>query len=98
MWNKITRTLAGAKAPFIWIADKWNKFELWVASIAPGVKTHLTALTLLVGNSAFELKDYISQLPIEVLSKYLTADFIIGLNLALITLIFWFRRLANKVD
>lgn len=91
MWDKI-------KSPFVWVSDKWNKFELWVASIAPGFKTHLTAFTLLVGNTAFEFKDYISQLPIEALTKYMTADFIIGLNIALITLIFWFRRLANKVD
>lgn len=84
------------KTPFVWLADKWNKFEDWMASIAPGVKTHVTAAAIFVGDVAYMFKDYLEQLPIEVLTKHLTADFLIGLNLILVSLIFWFRRLANK--
>lgn len=84
------------KKPFIWLGNTWDRFEHWVASIAPGVKTHLTAALMFIGDSAFMLKDYISELPIEILTKHLTADFIMGMNLMLITLIFWFRRLGKK--
>lgn len=84
------------KTPFVWIAKQWDKFEHWVASIAPGVKTKLTAATAFVGNTAFLFKDYIDQLPMEAFTKYLTADVILGMNLILLTLIYWFKRLSDK--
>jgi hypothetical protein len=88
--------LNAIKAPFIWIADKWGKFNNWVAKIAPGFKTHITAVLAMIGNMAFFFKDYIDQLPVQVLTKYITADTLVIANMILISLIFWFRSLANK--
>lgn len=75
---------------------QWDKFETWAATIAPGVKTHTAAGLAFVGNTAFFVKDYVEQLPVEAVTKYITADTLVIANMILISLIFWFRRLANK--
>lgn len=82
-------------APFTWVYAQWTKFQAWVASIAPGVKVKLTAFLGLLGNGAFYMKDYLDQLPIEIFSRYLTAGMLLGMNMVLLTLIYWFRGLSK---
>lgn len=78
---------------FIWIKDKWNSFETWVASWMPGFKTKTVTALGAVGFYAATLQEYITGLP---LSTFMNATQITITGAVLFSLAFWFRRLADK--
>ena len=84
------------KAPFVWLNNLRHKLNDWVYRQMPGWKTHITAAIAFLGNTAFVLKDYVSQIPVEFLQKYITSDTLVVFNLILLSLIFWFRSLGNR--
>ena len=75
-----------------WIKDKWNKFETWVASWAPGLKTKLASAAGAVGSGALVVQSYITGLPLD---KFITGTQIAIVTAILFTLSFWFRHLTN---
>lgn len=78
---------------WVWLKDKWNKFQDWVASWMPGFKTQLVAGIGIVGSLAGMLQEYISGMP---LGQFMTATQITVVTMVLFTLTFWFRQLANR--
>lgn len=87
MWETI-------KSPFLWLQNKWLKFEAWCASVAPGVKTQTVAFLGLLGNAAATTQEYFTGLPLD---KFVTGTQLLVANVVLFSLAFWFRRL-NKVQ
>ena len=86
LWQKI-------KVPFVWIADKWHKFELWLASIAPGVKTKMIAGASTVASLASALQEFITGIP---LGQIVSAEKVVIITTVLFALTFWLRRLSDK--
>lgn len=77
------------------IKEYWNRFEAWVHSWFPGVKTKATLVMGMVGESAAVLQDFVTGLP--------TADFISTktlslISLALFVLAFWFKNMGERVE
>lgn len=81
-----------AKAPFVWIANLWTKFEAWVASWAPGWKTQIIAGLGAVGEGAGALQEYFTGIPLD---KFITGTQVAIVSVVLFSLAFWFRRLSN---
>lgn len=80
---------------FNYLKDKWNKFECWVHTWFPGIKTKAVLLMGTVGQGAALLQEFFSGLP--------TADFISTktlslISLALFVLAFWFKNMGERVD
>ena len=86
MWNKI-------KAPFVWIADKWHKFEFWVASIAPGLKTKIISALGVIGSASALCQEWVTGIP---LSQLIGTTEALIVTTVLFSLTYWFRRLADK--
>lgn len=76
-----------------WIKDKFNRFEMWVADIAPGFKTKAVALIGIIGTTADALQEYLTGLPTEAYISAINRSIIFAV---LFTLAFWFKRLADK--
>lgn len=96
MLNTIKNVWAAVKAPFTWLNNLRHKVNDWVYRQIPGWKTHITASIMFLGNSAFYLKDYMGQVPVEFLQKYVTGDTILLANMVLLTFVFWFKSLSNR--
>ncbi len=79
----------------LWIEDKWAKFEAWVASWMPGLKTKIVSGLGAVGGLAAYLQEYISGLP---LNKFMTGTQIALASAVLFSLTFWFRGLGDRVN
>lgn len=86
MWLKKTLT---------WVEDKWARFEAWVASWMPGLKTKVVAGLGVVGTVASQLQEYITGLP---LSEFMNGTQIAIATGLLFTLTFWFRGLGDRVS
>lgn len=80
---------------FSWLKDKWNRFQNWVSTWMPGLKTKLATGLGAVGMAAGVAQEYITGLP---LSTFMTATEIAIASAVLFTLSFWFRSLANRED
>lgn len=76
-----------------WVKDKWNRFDAWAASMAPGVKTKIVAALGALGNFAYVAQQYVAGLPLE---KFFTATNLLVLNAVLFTLAFWFRGMSER--
>lgn len=83
------------KTSLLWVEDKWNKFEAWVASLMPGFKTRIVSGLGIVGSMAGVLQEYITGLP---LSELMTATQITVLAAILFTLTFWLRGIGERVN
>lgn len=81
------------KTPFVWVKAKWNQFEAWVATWAPGVKTRMVAGLGTLGSVAALMQEYISGLPLD---KFISATSITIIGMVLFTMAFWFRGLSNR--
>ncbi len=79
----------------LWIEDKWNKFEAWVASWMPSLKTRTVSGLGAIGFAAGNLQEYVSQLP---LSTFMTVTQVAWLSVVLLTLTFWLRGLNDRVN
>ena len=79
IWNSIKKT--------------WNKFNGWMASWAPGLKTKLATGLGAVASTAALMQEYITGLPLD---KFITGTQIAVLTTVLFTMSFWFRALANR--
>lgn len=79
-------------APFKWVYNQWLKFNHWVASITPGVKTRLVTFLGAIGSMAGSLQEYISGIP---LNEMVTAEHAVMIAAGLFTLAFWFRGLSK---
>lgn len=80
------------KAPFVWVKNLWLKFEAWVATFAPGLKTKIIAGLGAIGSLAASLQEYMTGLPLD---KFVTGTQIAITTTILFSLAFWFRRLSN---
>jgi hypothetical protein len=81
------------KALWTKVNNLWDRFEGWVASILPGLKTKAVVALGFLGNTAFVLKDYLSGLP---LGSYINLNTLLIANMVLFTLAFWFRGLGDR--
>lgn len=79
------------KAPFAWVQGVWLKFEAWVATFAPGLKTKVVAGLGAVGSLAASMQEYMTGLPLD---KFVTGTQIAIITTVLFSLAFWFRRLS----
>lgn len=79
-------------APFQWIYNQWLKFNHWVASITPGIKTKLVTFFGSVGSLAASMQEYISGIP---LNEMVTAEQALMIAASLFTLAFWFKGLSK---
>lgn len=78
-----------------WIVAKWHKFEDWMASIAPGIKTKTVAALGTVGSLAGSMQEYVTGVP---LTQVVTAEHAMMITAGLFTLAFWFKRLADRYN
>lgn len=85
MWSKI-------KVPFVWIADKWNQFEVWFAGKVPWLKSKAIALLGAIAAGAASMQEYITAVP---LSKVMTAERVAMASFGVLTLIWIVRRLGT---
>lgn len=78
----------------IWtsIKNTWNKFDLWCASIAPGIKTHLLAGLGLLGSGGAVAQEYITNVP---LTTFVTAEKATTISAVLFALIIFSRHLTT---
>lgn len=83
------------KTALLWVEDKWNKFEAWVASLMPGLKTRIVAGLGVVGSMAGVLQEYVTGLP---LTEFMTATQIMIGTAILFTLTFWLRGIGERVN
>ncbi len=81
----------------IWTAIKsdWNKFETWVASWMPGLKTKTVAALGILGSAAAPLQEYLTGLP---LSTFMTGTQIAVVSGVLFTLVFWLRGIGERAS
>jgi hypothetical protein len=79
-------------APFKWVYNQWLKFNTWLASITPGIKTKLVSFLGGVGSLAAFTQEWISGIP---LSQFVTAEQALMVTALLFTLSFWFRGLSR---
>lgn len=70
----------------------WSKFEAWVASWMPGLKTFVVTGIGAIGSLAATLQEYVTGLP---LSEFMTGTQIAIGTTILFTLAFWFRHLSD---
>jgi len=75
-----------------WIKDKWNKFSLWCAEIAPGIKTFTLALLGMLGSFGAAAQEWVSGLP---LTQFVTAEKAMFISGGVFTLILITRALTN---
>lgn len=73
----------------------WNTFETWVHSWMPGFKTYICLGLQAIGGTAFVVKDYITQLPLD---KFATGAQIAIASLVLSLLALWFHGMGDRVD
>lgn len=97
-WLKLK--LSKIKAFFVKIKDffvkGWRKFDSWVASWAPGLKTKIATGLGALGMFAATMQDYITGLPLD---KFITSTEVAIISAVLFTLSFWFRTMAtSKAD
>lgn len=78
-----------------WLKDKWAKFEAWVHTWLPGVKTKITLGLGMLGSGAAALQEYLAKVP--AVGKYLTAERIAIASFVLFTLAYWFRGMGERV-
>lgn len=78
-----------------WLSTEWNRFEAWVASWMPGLKTKVVAGLGSIGSLAGVLQEYVTGLP---LSSFMTATQVAGVGIVLFTLTFWLRGLSDRVN
>lgn len=78
----------------IWTSIKnvWNKFDLWCASIAPGIKTHIVAGLGLLGSVGATAQEYITNVP---LTTFVTAEKATTISAVLFALIIFTRHLTS---
>jgi hypothetical protein len=76
-----------------WIKDKWNRFQNWVASWAPGLKTKIVTFLGAIGSFAAILQQWVTGIPLD---KFVSGTTIVIVSAVLFTLAFWFRGLANR--
>jgi hypothetical protein len=76
-----------------WIKDKWNRFQNWVASWAPGLKTKIATGLGAIGTFAAFAQQWVTGLPLD---KFVSGTTIAIVSAVLFTLAFWFRGLANR--
>lgn len=79
-------------APFKWMYAKLVKFNEWVASIAPGIKTKVIATLGFVGSTAGALQSFVTDVP---LSQVIGAEYALGATAVLFLLAYWFKSLSK---
>jgi len=76
-----------------WVKAQINRFETWVAEIAPSWKTYsLTALGF-VGDAAYALQGFVTGLPP---TTFMSAETLGIVNLVLYILIFWLKDIRKR--
>lgn len=78
---------------WVWIKDKWTRFEGWVASWMPGLKTLVVTGLGAIGSFAGVLQEYVTGLP---LSEFMTSTQIAIATGLLFTLSFWFHNMSVR--
>lgn len=78
--------------PFSWVKNMWLKFESWVASFAPGLKTKIVSGLGAAASLAASMQEYMTGLPLD---KFVTGTQLAIAGAVLFTLAFWFRRITN---
>jgi hypothetical protein len=73
----------------------WNKFEAWINSWFPGLKTYLTTGLGALGMSAGVLQEYVTGLPME---QWISSKTLALVSAGLFTLSFWFKNMGERVD
>ena len=76
-----------------WVKDKWTRFNDWLASKMPGLKTKIITAVGAVGMAAGVLQEFLTGLPLSV---FLSATQIAIISGVLFALGFWARLLANR--
>lgn len=77
------------------LKSAWAKFEAWVASWMPGLKTHIITGLGVVGSFAGVLQEYVSGLP---LSTFMTGTQVLFVTGVLFSLAFWLHGIGDRVD
>lgn len=78
----------------IWTSIKtaWTKFDLWCASIAPGVKTHVVAGLGFLGSTGAVAQEYFTNVP---LTTFITAEKATMISAGLFALVIFTRHLTS---
>lgn len=82
------------KTAWSWIKGLWAKFEAWVASWAPGLKTKLISALGMLGSTAGVLQEYITGIPMD---RFVSGTTVAITAAVLFTLAFWLRGLGDRV-
>lgn len=78
-----------------WIKNKWAKFEEWVNSFFPGLKTQIVTGLGFVASFALIFQDFLSGLDLGDLVSPRT---LLIINAVLYTLAFWLRNINSRVE
>lgn len=81
------------KAPFLWVAEKWDQFEDWFASKIPWLKSKMIALLGFISTGALSLQELVTNIP---LSQIMTAERVAISSTVLFAIIWFVRRLGTK--
>lgn len=80
-------TLTGLK-------NDWAKFEAWVHSWWPGLKTKIVTGLGAIGMGATALMDYLQVLP---LNQFIETKTLALVSMGLLTLSYWFNGMGQRV-
>ena len=88
MWNLLKNMWSGTK-------ELWARFEAWVASWVPGLKTKLVSLFTAVSGAAAMFAEYLKTVDLSYLvnAKTLAISMIV-----LGTLTFWLKGIGERVE
>lgn len=70
-----------------------RRFDCWVYSWLPGLKTKILTITSAVGLFAASIQDYISKLPLDQL---ISAKTLAIITAVVFTLAFWFHGMKDR--
>lgn len=76
-----------------WTKKTWNRFDAWVASKAPGIKTKIVAGIGIAASGFATLQEFVDGLPLET---WINAKTVTALSTGLFILAFWFRTMVNR--
>lgn len=74
--------------------SKWQRFEAWSYSWAPGFKTKIVTSLGALSSLAAMLQQYVSGLPLD---QFISASKLALITAILFTLAFWFHGMGDRV-
>lgn len=77
------------------VKTTWTKFEIWVHSWFPGLKTKVTLGLGILGSGAATLQEFVGGLPV---TEYVSTRTMALVATGLFVLAFWFKDMGKRVE